>query len=125
MCFLVHRPHYVCNTSGIHLPNGKCIALWSEITRVEGAKLAIEHELDDNLHFLFVHARGSVIKTNSGFDSIDGYVAIVQGLLCHLPGFSPDWQQVVDHRFAQNPRWKKELFVPLYYADKVVVYPLP
>lgn len=126
MCFLVHRPHYVCNTSGIHLPNGKCIAFWSEITRVEGGKLATaEHELDDNLYFLFVHARGSVIKTNSDFDSIDGYIAIEQGLLRHLPGFNPDWQQVVDRRFAQTPRWKTELFGPFYYVDKVVVYPLP
>lgn len=125
MCLLPHRPLYVCTAAGIHLPNGRCVATWSDITCVEAAKLAGGDEFNDNTYYLFVHARRRVIKADSTWDNVLGYAAILQGLVAYLPGFSPDWQQVVDRRFAQTARWKQEVFATFYHKDKVVVYPLP
>ncbi|SFQ82317.1 hypothetical protein [Hymenobacter arizonensis] len=124
MCRLSPRPRYVCTAAGIHLPTGRCVTTWSEITRVEAAKLAGGDELNDNTYYLFVHARRRVFTTDSSWDNVEGYAALLQGLLTHLPGFRPDWQQVVDRRFAQTTRWN-QVFATFYYKDKVVVYPRP
>jgi hypothetical protein len=123
MCFLSNRPRYVCTATGIYLPNGRCLATWSEITHIEAAKLAGGDELNENTYFLFVHARSTVIKTDTSWENIEGYAALQQGLLDYLPGFCSDWQQVVDRRFAQTTRWN-EVFAT-FYKDKVVVYPIP
>ncbi|MDO7847306.1 hypothetical protein Q5H92_13115 [Hymenobacter sp. M29] len=124
MCFLRTCPRYVCTATGIHLPGGRCLANWSEITCVEAAKRAGGDEINDNTYFLFVHARRTVIKTDTAWENVEGYAALLQGLLAYLPGFPPDWQQVVDRRFVQTARWKQELFATFYYKDRVVVYPL-
>ncbi|WBO86708.1 hypothetical protein [Hymenobacter yonginensis] len=124
MCLTPHRPHYVCTATGIHLPDSRCVATWSDITRVEAAKLEGGDEINDNTYYLFVHARGRVLKTDTTWENVSGYAAIQQGLVAYLPGFSPDWQQVVDRRFAQTTRWNL-VFATFYYKDKVVVYPLP
>ena len=124
MCLLPHRPRYVCTATGLYLPNGRCVATWSDITRVEAAKLAGGDELNENTYYLFVHARGRIIKTDSTWDNVEGYAAILQGLVAYLPNFSSAWRQVVDRRFAQTARWKQEVFATFYYKDKVVVYPL-
>ncbi|WP_380285753.1 hypothetical protein [Hymenobacter monticola] len=94
-----------------------------EITCVEAAKRAGGDEINDNTYFLFVHARNSVLKADTSWENIEGYAGLLQGLLAHLPGFPPDWQQVVDRRFAQTPRWKQQAFATFYYKDRVTVFP--
>lgn len=124
MCFLRAHPHYVCTAIGIYLSDGRCVATWAEITCVEAAKLAGGDEINENTYYLFVHARGDVIRTDTSWHNVEGYAALQQGLLNYLPGFGADWQLMVDRRFAQTMRWN-QVFATFYYKDKVVVYPLP
>ena len=124
MCLLPHRPRYVCTAAGIYLPNGRFVATWSDITCVEAAKLAGGDEINDNTYYLFVHAHRRVLKTDTTWENLEGYVVLQQGLVAYLPGFSAEWQQLVDCRFAQTTRWN-QLFATLYYKEKVVIYPFP
>ncbi|MDO7846825.1 hypothetical protein Q5H92_10690 [Hymenobacter sp. M29] len=90
---------------------------------MEAAMLAGGDEINENTYYLFVHAQGIVLKTDSTWENAEAYAALQRGLVEHLPGFGSEWQRAVNRRFAQTPHWKQQLFATFYYKDKVVIYP--
>jgi hypothetical protein len=112
---------YVCTPAGIHWLNGACVARWEDITRVEAAKVVGWHAYSAPTYHLWVRARGAVLHTNTSRERSAGYAELERGLRSYLPGFKPEWQELVDQRFAQMNGWN-EVFAALYHKDKVVVY---